>query len=110
MALQSFENLVPASMIDAVEDAVAQPMGGLAAPLPSYINRVYEFETMAGERLVAKFYRPGRWSGSALQEEHRFVRQCASREIPVVAPLELSSGSTLATTSDGIFFAVYPKG
>ena len=109
MTLQSFENLVPMMMIDAVEEAIGQRMGGLAAPLPSYINRVYEFETATGTRLIAKFYRPGRWSMEALAEEHQFVRQCAALEIPVVAPLALQNGSTLATTIDNIHFAVYPK-
>jgi len=42
-------------------------MTGLATALPSYINRVYEFQTVEGTRLIAKFYRPGRWSREALQ-------------------------------------------
>ena len=109
MTLQSFENLGPDLMIDAVERAVGTPMGGLAAPLPSYINRVYEFEGIDGTRLIAKFYRPGRWSLPALREEHQFVRQCAAQEIPVVAPLTLTNGETLDRTADGIYFAVYPK-
>jgi len=42
MQLQGFEDLVPGIMIDEVEKATGRPMGGLAAPLPSYINRVYD--------------------------------------------------------------------
>lgn len=60
MTAKNFDNLTPDVMIDAVERALGCPMLGLAAPLPSYINRVYEFETSERQRVVAKFYRPGR--------------------------------------------------
>jgi len=60
-------------------------------------------------RLIAKFYRPGRWELPALREEHEFVLQCARAEIPVIAPLVLRDGSTLGKTEAGIYFAIYPK-
>jgi len=103
-----FEHLVPDVMLDAVEHALGTRMTGLATPLPSYINRVYEIQTMDGERLIAKFYRPGRWSREALQDEHDFVRDCAEDEIPVIAPLEYGDGETLHE-ADGIYFTVFPK-
>ena len=40
--------------------------------------------------VVAKFYRPGRWTDAAILEEHAFVAELAAREIPVVAPLALA--------------------
>lgn len=95
-------------MLDAVEQALGQKMSGLSTPLPSYINRVYEVQTMDGDRLIAKFYRPGRWSLECLQEEHEFVGDCAADEIPVVSPLTLPSGKTLHE-ADGIYFTVFPK-
>ncbi len=95
-------------MLDAVEDALGCRMSGLATPLPSYINRVYEVQTMEGERLIAKFYRPGRWSREAIEEEHAFTLDCAADEIPVVPPMELPSGDTLHEV-DGICFAVFAK-
>lgn len=95
-------------MLDAVEDALSCRMSGLATPLPSYINRVYEVQTMNGERLIAKFYRPGRWSREAIEEEHAFTLDCAADEIPVVPPMQLPSGSTLHE-ADGIWFAIFPK-
>jgi len=95
-------------MLAAVEDALGQPMTGLAAPLPSYINRVYEVQTVAGERLIAKFYRPGRWSREALQDEHDFVADCNADEIPVIAPLVFPGGGTLRE-ADGVHFTVFPK-
>ncbi len=83
-------------------------MTGLATPLPSYINRVYEVQTMDDERLIAKFYRPGRWSYEALQEEHDFVADCAADEIPVIAPMVMPNGETLQD-ADGIYFTIFQK-
>ena len=107
-AIGDFEHLLPDVLLDAVEQALGQRMTGLATPLPSYINRVYEVETMDEERLIVKFYRPGRWSLEALQEEHRFVLDCEKDEIPVIAPMVLSNGETLFE-ADGIYFTLFPK-
>ena len=104
----SFENLTPDRILDAVESGMGCQLTGLTAPLPSYINRVYELESVQGERLIAKFYRPGRWNRSALQDEHDFVLDCAADEIPVIAPLELSGGETIGCYDD-ILYAVFPK-
>ena len=103
-----FSNLGPDQIIDAVENAIGQKMTGFTSPLPSYINRVYELQTMAEERLIAKFYRPGRWHKSAVEEEHEFMQDCSLAEVPVVLPMILSDGSTLGEV-DGISFAVFPK-
>jgi len=103
-----FEALGPDQIVDAVEAAIGQRMTGFTSPLPSYINRVYELQTMAGERLIGKFYRPGRWNKDAVEEEHEFMQNCAAAEIPVVLPLELNNGSTIAE-ADNILFSVYPK-
>jgi Ser/Thr protein kinase RdoA (MazF antagonist) len=42
-----------------------------------------------GSAVVAKFYRPGRWSDAQIVEEHRFALELAAAEVPVVAPLLL---------------------
>lgn len=104
-----FENLTPDSFLETVEDAIECHLTGFAAAFPSYINRVYELETSSGERLVAKFYRPNRWSPQAILEEHDFMWDCDADDIPVVPPFELANGSTLAFTPDHIPFAVFPK-
>ena len=96
-------------MINAVERALCCPLLGLAAPLPSYINRVYEFETAEKQRVIAKFYRPERWTFDAIKAEHRFVADCANDDIPVISPLVLPDGETLAKTDDDIIFTVFPK-
>lgn len=103
-----FDTLTPGRILEAVEDGFQCRLTGLTAPLPSYINRVYELQTVGGERLVAKFYRPGRWERATLQDEHDFVLDCAGAEIPVVAPLVLAGGSTIGEF-DGILYAIYPK-
>ncbi len=95
-------------MLNAVEAALGIEMTALATPLPSYINRVYEVQSVDGERFIPKFYRPGRWSRQALQDEHDFVLECAAAEIPVIAPLKLSDGRTVNETG-GIHFTIYPK-
>jgi Ser/Thr protein kinase RdoA (MazF antagonist) len=107
-ATADFAHLVPDAMLDAVEQALDARMSGLATPLPSYINRVYEVQTMSGDRLIAKFYRPGRWSREAIEEEHAFTLDCAAEDIPVVPPMALPSGKTLHE-ADGVFFALFPK-
>jgi Ser/Thr protein kinase RdoA (MazF antagonist) len=104
-----FQGLLPDVMLDAVEKATGRRMTGLATPLPSYVNRVYEIQAEDGERLISKFYRPGRWSREALQDEHDFLADCAADEIPVVAPLKFPDDSTLQE-ADGIYFTIFPKG
>lgn len=103
-----FAELTPDIVISAVESAIGKRMTGLILPLPSYINRVYELQAMDGTRLIAKFYRPGRWSTKAIQAEHGFIADCVADEIPVIAPLPLATGDTLARTGD-TNFAVFPK-
>jgi Ser/Thr protein kinase RdoA (MazF antagonist) len=91
-----------------VEQALGKRCTNLCRPLISYINRVYELQGEDGEELVAKFYRPGRWSEKGLQDEYNFVLELAEQEIPVVAPLKLQDNRTLGRHGK-IFFAVFPK-
>jgi Ser/Thr protein kinase RdoA (MazF antagonist) len=53
-----------------------------------------------GAAVVAKFYRPGRWSDAQILEEHAFALELAAAEIPVVAPLVLSSGEGVELCGD----------
>lgn len=107
-AVGDFDILTPEVMVSAVETAMDCPMTGLAIAMPSYINRVYEVQTQEGKRLIAKFYRPGRWSLKTLQEEHQFMLDCAAEEIPLVPPLVFANGKTIAE-SHGIYFAIFEK-
>jgi Ser/Thr protein kinase RdoA (MazF antagonist) len=93
-------------MLDALASAGLHPDGRLLG-LNSYENRVYQVWMDEGPPLVAKFYRPARWTSAQIQEEHAFALELAEREIPVVAPLVLE-GRTLHEF-EGFPFAVYPR-
>ena len=104
----SFEHLTPETIIPAVEAVSGLRLTGLLLSLPSYINRVYELQAADGTRLIAKFYRPGRWSREAIVDEHRFVNDCRESEIPVVPPLVLRNESTIGEFG-GFLLALFPK-
>jgi len=61
--------------------------------------------------VIAKFYRPNRWSARQIDEEHRFTQYLYDLEIPVVPPLEINPGNGYKTlaTHDGFMFALYPR-
>lgn len=105
----TFDALTPDVIFTAAEKAFSCRFSGVLMPLPSYINRVYEMESAERERFIFKFYRPGRWSRAALLEEHVFTLEAREAEIPVIAPLRQSNGSTLGVAEDGTFFAAFPK-
>lgn len=102
-----FARLTPDRILDALEALGLAPDGRLQA-LNSYENRVWQIGMEAGPSLVAKFYRPGRWSDAAILEEHAFTHELASREIPVVPPLALADGATLHH-HDGFRIAVFVR-
>ncbi len=81
---------------------------GRLLALNSYENRVYQLGMEQGPPLVAKFYRPRRWSDAAILEEHAFVQELVQQEIPVVAALATPDEQTLHTYR-GFRFALFPK-
>ena len=101
-----YDDLTPEVVLDAVESTGPRCDGRLVA-LNSFENRVYQLWLDDGSSLVAKFYRPARWSDAAIREEHAFALELAAREIPVVAP-SASNGETLHEHR-GFRFAVYPR-
>ena len=103
---QNFSTLPPDSVLNALESVGFRSDGRLLA-LNSYENRVYQIGIEEDVPLVAKFYRPGRWTDAAILEEHGFVQELAEREIPVVPALVLD-GRTLHRF-EGFRFAVFPK-
>ncbi len=103
-----FARLTPDCMLDALESVGLRGDGRFLA-LNSYENRVYQVSLEDGRTLVAKFYRPGRWSVAQIREEHGFVAELATREIPVVAPLPLGDARTTLGEHEGYRFAVYPR-
>ena len=103
-----FAALTPDVVVDRTERVSGHRASGICRPLTSYINRVYEVGLEDGGFLIAKFYRPGRWTRAALQDEHDFLLELAAAEIPVVAPLAAGDGQTLHE-EDGIVFALFPR-
>ncbi|MDX1589944.1 MAG: serine/threonine protein kinase [Oleiphilaceae bacterium] len=102
-----YQFLTPDLVLDAVESA-GFVVNGRLFPLNSYENRVYQVGIEGSEPLIAKFYRPNRWSHQQLEEEHSFVAELAEGEIPVVAALALPGGGYLGQWK-GFTFALYPQ-
>ena len=85
-----FADLRPDHVLDAL-DSVGFRGDGRILQLNSYENRVFQVFLEDGDAVVAKFYRPARWSEAQILEEHSFAAELAAAEIPVVAPLVLRS-------------------
>ena len=83
-----FETLTPDVVLDALESVGLRGDGRLTA-LSSYENRVYQVQLEDGTAVVAKFYRPERWSDAQIQEEHDFAAELMAAEVPAVGPLKL---------------------
>jgi Ser/Thr protein kinase RdoA (MazF antagonist) len=106
----SFYQLDPDLVLAATEEAGFAPTGEFSQ-LNSYENRVFDIKLEPGQaqpRVIAKFYRPGRWSTEAIQEEHDFLFDLDREGIPVVAPLVLKNKKSLLEI-DGMNVAFFPK-
>jgi Ser/Thr protein kinase RdoA (MazF antagonist) len=107
-ALPDFSRLTPDTVLNLVEHALGRRCANLCRPLTSYINRVYDVEMEDGSWIVVKFYRPGRWSRDALQDEQDFLFELSEQEIPVIAPRKCADNQFLQE-HHGMFFALFPK-
>lgn len=76
--------------------------------LNSYENRVYQVGIEDELPLIAKFYRPERWTREQILEEHAFSLELAAAEISVIAPLADETGTTLHEHG-GFMFALFPR-
>jgi Ser/Thr protein kinase RdoA (MazF antagonist) len=101
-----YTELSPETVLDAIE-ALGYQCDGRVLALNSYENRVYQIGLEAADPLVAKFYRPARWSDAAIREEHAFAGELAAQEIPVVAPLS-KNGESLHS-HHGFRYTVFPR-
>jgi Ser/Thr protein kinase RdoA (MazF antagonist) len=104
---QPFQSLTPSFIMDAVETRGFR-CDCRTLTLNSYENRVYQVGVEEHEPLIAKFYRPGRWSDEQIHEEHRFCLELDAHELPVVAPLTDEEGASLFRHGD-FRFALYPR-
>jgi Ser/Thr protein kinase RdoA (MazF antagonist) len=96
--VHAYETLTPDVVLDALASVGLTGDGRLMA-LSSYENRVYQIHLeksvgkadAAGDVVVAKFYRPGRWTDAQIIEEHHFADELMAAEVPVVGALTLHS-------------------
>lgn len=102
-----YANLDPSLILNAIEHVGYRCTGNLFA-LNSFENRVYQIGIEDLAPIIAKFYRPHRWSDEAILEEHRFALELAEYEIPVVAPLVSANGETLHHF-ENFRFALFPR-
>lgn len=102
-----FHRLTPDFIMDAVESQGFRcDCRNLA--LNSYENRVYQVGIEDAKPLIAKFYRPGRWSDQQIVEEHELTLELAGHELPVVAPWRNPAGESLFHYHN-FKFALYPQ-
>src|SRR5690242_16870165 len=99
-----YDGLSPDRILDALDSVGIRGDGRLLA-LNSYENRVYQAWRDDAPPVVAKFYRPARWTDDQIREEHSFVAELCEREIPAVPAIALA-GSTLHEF-EGFRFTVY---
>lgn len=106
-----YDSLTPDRVLDAL-DTIGLVGDGRLMALSSYENRVYQVQLQSApdgvsETVVAKFYRPGRWSEAQILEEHAFAAELEQAEVPAVGPLAIA-GATLHRFAD-FWFAVSPR-
>ena len=105
--LIGFQYLTPDTILDSIESQGYRCNSQLLA-LNSYENRVYQIGIEDAPALIAKFYRPQRWTDQAILEEHELTLALAQDEIPVVAPLVNAKGKTLHHYGH-YRFSLYPQ-
>ncbi len=103
---QPYAGLAPDTILAAIESLGLVPDCRLLA-LNSFENRVWQVGIEDAEPLIAKFYRPGRWSDDTIIEEHDFALELEAAGLPVVAPLAFD-GATLHHHG-GYRFALFPR-
>ncbi|MCW8885565.1 MAG: serine/threonine protein kinase [Motiliproteus sp.] len=91
-----YESLTPDAVLDAVESLGYLSDARILA-LNSYENRVYQvgIEDQPAAPLIAKFYRPERWSEAQILEEHQFTQALLDGDLPVVPPIKDETGKSL---------------
>ena len=106
MSAPPYNGLTPDVVLDAL-DAVGVRGDGRLLSLNSYENRVYQVWREEETPVVAKFYRPARWTDAQIREEHDFLAELAAHEIPAIPPLA-HDGATLHHHA-GFGFAVFAR-
>ncbi len=103
-----YDELTPDVILDAI-DTIGFETDGVLHALNSYENRVYQVGLNSAEPLIAKFYRPERWTNAAILEEHDFTIELTRHEIPCVAPIVKHGTSLFTDPVHGYRFALFPR-
>lgn len=106
-AYHPFEQVTPSFVMDAVESK-GYDCDHRVLALNSYENRVYQVGIEDAAPLIAKFYRPQRWSDAQIEEEHAFAFELVEQELPIVVPLRDAAGASLFHYQ-GFRFALFPR-
>lgn len=106
MSNHPYSDLTPEKVMDAIE-TLGFLCDARIFPLNSYENRVYQVGIEEGQPVIAKFYRPGRWSKACIQEEHDFLLELQQKELPVIAPILVNGVSLFEHT--GFYFAIFKR-
>ncbi len=103
----AFYQLNPDIVLKATEQAGFWPTGEFTQ-LNSYENRVFDIKLEDRDSVIAKFYRPQRWSMEAILDEHNFLQELKAEGIHAVAPLVQANEKTLSLFND-MKVAFFPK-
>jgi Ser/Thr protein kinase RdoA (MazF antagonist) len=101
-----YAQLTPDFVLDAVE-SIGLLSDSRILSLNSYENRVYQVGIEDQTPIIAKFYRPNRWTTEAILEEHQFTKTLLDQDISVVPPVEIH-GKTLHEYK-GFRFTLFPR-
>ncbi len=102
-----YDALTPDSVLDAVESQNYFSDGRILA-LNSYENRVYQVGIEDQAPIIAKFYRPHRWSQEQIQEEHDFCFELVENDLPIVPPLLDEQGNSIRQ-HQGFMYSLFER-
>ena len=105
--LHPFSALEPSFILQAIENN-GYTCDGRVLALNSYENRVYQIGVEDNDPIIAKFYRPDRWTTEQIQEEHNFCFEMVDAELPVVAPMRNHAGVSIFTYGN-YRFSLFPR-
>jgi len=106
MSTHPYSALTHEIIMDAIE-SIGFLCDARILALNSYENRVYQVGIEDKDPLIAKFYRPARWSREAILEEHAFLLELEQEDVPVIAPITINNETLF--TYEGFDFALFPR-
>lgn len=105
-AHEYFYSLTPDQILDSIEKLGLSPTGRFFQ-LNSMENRVFEIEIEEEPNfIVAKYYRPGRWSREQIKEEHSFIDELNEVEIPVIPYIKRDGESLFEIEEHNLYYAI----